>query len=175
MPAACAGAASSSSRGRDCSLPVSRNSAGSGDGCCDWLAALLAVGFRAWSQRVRRGDWERSVLTRETLPSTGLLGMDLVRLGLERSKNAREATEVVGALISAMGRVGPGNMTSISAIAADSLSPIMPMLTCSRLGASMDCATGRGSGVHLESIYDRCWQSRIGGRGELCARSRMGR
>ena len=36
-----------------------------------------------------------AVLTREKLPSTGLLGMDLVRLGLERSRTAREATEVI--------------------------------------------------------------------------------
>jgi dipeptidase len=47
-----------------------------------------------------------AVLTRETLPSTGLLGMDLVRLGLERSKTAREATEVVGSLIERYGQGG---------------------------------------------------------------------
>jgi dipeptidase len=49
-----------------------------------------------------------AVLTRETLPSTGLLGMDLVRLGLERSKTAREATEVIGALIERYGQGGSG-------------------------------------------------------------------
>src|SRR5258708_15467189 len=49
-----------------------------------------------------------AVLTRETLPSTGLLGMDLVRLGLERSKTAREATEIVGALIERYGQGGSG-------------------------------------------------------------------
>ncbi len=49
-----------------------------------------------------------AVLTRETLPSTGLLGMDLVRLGLERSKNAREATEIIGALIERYGQGGSG-------------------------------------------------------------------
>ncbi len=47
-----------------------------------------------------------AVLTRETIPATGLLGMDLVRLGLERSKTAREATEVVGALIERYGQGG---------------------------------------------------------------------
>ena len=47
-----------------------------------------------------------AVLTRETLPATGLLGMDLVRLGLERSKTAREATEVVGTLIERYGQGG---------------------------------------------------------------------
>ena len=47
-----------------------------------------------------------AVLTRELLPSTGLLGMDLVRLGLERSKTARAATEVIGALIERYGQGG---------------------------------------------------------------------
>ncbi len=47
-----------------------------------------------------------AVLTRESLPATGLLGMDLVRLGLERSKTAREATEIIGALIERHGQGG---------------------------------------------------------------------
>src|SRR5271166_175661 len=47
-----------------------------------------------------------AVLTREPLPATGLLGMDLVRLGLERSKTAREATETIGALIERYGQGG---------------------------------------------------------------------
>lgn len=47
-----------------------------------------------------------AVLTREALPATGLLGMDLVRLGLERAKNAREATELIGALIEKYGQGG---------------------------------------------------------------------
>ena len=47
-----------------------------------------------------------AVLTREILPATGLLGMDLVRLGLERSKTAREATEIIGTLIERYGQGG---------------------------------------------------------------------
>src|ERR1700735_5938296 len=39
-----------------------------------------------------------AVLTRETLPSTGLLGMDLVRLGLGRWKTARGGGEGIGAV-----------------------------------------------------------------------------
>src|SRR5579863_9306002 len=49
-----------------------------------------------------------AVLTREKLPPTGLLGMDLVRLGLERSRTAREATQVIGALIERFGQGGSG-------------------------------------------------------------------
>ena len=49
-----------------------------------------------------------AVLTRELLPPTGLLGMDLARLGLERSKTAREATETIGALIEQFGQGGSG-------------------------------------------------------------------
>lgn len=47
-----------------------------------------------------------AVLTREVLPPTGLLGMDLVRLGLERAATARQATEVIGALIERYGQGG---------------------------------------------------------------------
>jgi len=47
-----------------------------------------------------------AVLTRESLPATGLLGMDLVRLALERSRTAREAAEIMGALIERFGQGG---------------------------------------------------------------------
>ncbi len=47
-----------------------------------------------------------AVLTRDILPSTGMLGMDLVRLGLERSKTARDAAEIIGALIERYGQGG---------------------------------------------------------------------
>jgi secernin len=49
-----------------------------------------------------------AVLTRDTLPPTGLLGMDLVRLALERSRSAREASEIIGALIERHGQGGSG-------------------------------------------------------------------
>jgi secernin len=49
-----------------------------------------------------------AVMTREPLPATGLLGMDLVRLGLERGKTAREAVEVIGGFIEHFGQGGSG-------------------------------------------------------------------
>jgi secernin len=47
-----------------------------------------------------------AILTREELPATGLLGMDLVRLGLERGRTARHATEIIGALLERHGQGG---------------------------------------------------------------------
>jgi dipeptidase len=48
------------------------------------------------------------VFTRETLGQDGLLGMDLVRLGLERAHTAHEAIDVMTALIEAYGQGGSG-------------------------------------------------------------------
>jgi secernin len=49
-----------------------------------------------------------AVLTRDELPPVGLLGMDLVRLGLERGRTAREAVETIGELIEHYGQGGSG-------------------------------------------------------------------
>jgi secernin len=49
-----------------------------------------------------------AVLTREELPPVGLLGMDLVRLGLERGRTAREATQTIGAMLERYGQGGSG-------------------------------------------------------------------
>ena len=48
------------------------------------------------------------IATREPVASIGLLGMDLVRLGLERARRASEAIEVIIALIEAHGQGGSG-------------------------------------------------------------------
>lgn len=50
-----------------------------------------------------------AVFSKETLPETGLLGMDLVRLGLERGHTAKEALEVICALIEEFGQGGSGS------------------------------------------------------------------
>ncbi len=48
------------------------------------------------------------VATREPVASTGLLGMDLVRLALERARDATEAVEVITTLVEAHGQGGSG-------------------------------------------------------------------
>jgi secernin len=50
-----------------------------------------------------------TVFTREPLGPRGLLGMDLVRLGLERGRTAEEALGVVTELIERFGQGGSGN------------------------------------------------------------------
>jgi len=48
------------------------------------------------------------VFTRDVLGATGLLGMDLVRLGLERARTASEALEVITSLVETHGQGGSG-------------------------------------------------------------------
>lgn len=47
-----------------------------------------------------------AVFSKEEVPDTGLLGMDLVRLGLERGKNAREALDTITQLLEEHGQGG---------------------------------------------------------------------
>lgn len=60
--------------------------------------AIFTKSFRRMAEQVARGA---SV-------ELGLLGMDLVRLALERSRTAREAVEVMGELVEAYGQFGSG-------------------------------------------------------------------
>jgi dipeptidase len=50
-----------------------------------------------------------TVFAKEALGSRGLIGMDLVRLGLERSRSAEEALEVITQLIERHGQGGSGH------------------------------------------------------------------
>src|SRR5207245_2049295 len=47
-----------------------------------------------------------AVYTRDPVPEQGLLGMDLVRLGLERGRTAREAKDVITGLLEQYGQGG---------------------------------------------------------------------
>jgi secernin len=47
-----------------------------------------------------------AIVTKDRLPAVGLLGMDLVRLALERAASARAAMELIGALIERYGQGG---------------------------------------------------------------------
>ena len=51
-----------------------------------------------------------TVFAREALGPSGLLGMDLVRLGLERARTADEALEVMTALLERYGQGGSGHL-----------------------------------------------------------------
>jgi dipeptidase len=79
-------------------------------------AAVLGTGpFWCWGLEQGVNDHgvligNESVFTREEieLPEAGLLGMDLVRLALERCRTAREAVEGMGAWIEQFGQGGKG-------------------------------------------------------------------
>ena len=49
-----------------------------------------------------------TVFTKDALGAPGLIGMDLVRLGLERARSAAQAAEVITALVEAHGQGGSG-------------------------------------------------------------------
>jgi|HubBroStandDraft_1064217.scaffolds.fasta_scaffold04982_5 secernin len=105
--------------------PRRRNSAGASVHCqyleipetAETFAVIGSRPFWLWGFEHGINEHEvaignEAVLTREALPATGLLGMDLVRLGLERSRTAREAAAVIGALIERHGQGGSGAFDS---------------------------------------------------------------
>lgn len=63
-------------------------------------------GFEHGVNEYRVAIGNETVFTKETLGEVGLLGMDLVRLGLERARTAREAVEVMTGLLEEHGQGG---------------------------------------------------------------------
>src|SRR5206468_10622834 len=66
-------------------------------------------GFEHGINEHRVAIGNQTVFARESLGKTGLLGMDLVRLGLERARSADEALEVLTDLLVAHGQGGSGH------------------------------------------------------------------
>jgi len=55
-----------------------------------------------------------AVATKEPLKETGLLGMDLLRLGLERGKNAKDALKIIIDLLEKFGQGGAHNLKGLN-------------------------------------------------------------
>ena len=94
-------------------------------------AILLSQPFWMWGAEMGANEHEvvignEAVYTHEPLRSIGLLGMDLLRLGLERGKSAKEALEIIIDLLEKYGQGGgcayddPSWMYHNSFIVADS-------------------------------------------------------
>jgi len=92
---------------------------------------LLSQPFWMWGAEMGANEYEvvignEAVYTHEPLRRIGLLGMDLLRLGLERAKSAKEALEIITDLLEKYGQGGgcayddPSWMYHNSFIVADS-------------------------------------------------------
>ncbi|MBY9009691.1 MAG: C69 family dipeptidase [Candidatus Lokiarchaeota archaeon] len=74
-------------------------------------AILLSQPFWMWGAEMGANEYEvvignEAVYTHEPLRRFGLLGMDLLRLGLERGKSAKEALEIITDLLEKYGQGG---------------------------------------------------------------------
>jgi dipeptidase len=67
-------------------------------------------GFEHGVNEHRVAIGNQTVFAREPLGAPGLLGMDLVRLGLERARSAGQAVELIGTLIETHGQGGSGHV-----------------------------------------------------------------
>jgi len=97
-----------------------RQSSPTGELRCTWVtipdvaqtrAVMLSRPFWMWGAEMGTNDagvviGNEAVFTDQAMDDDGLLGMDLVRLGLERSGSAAEALEVIRALIERHGQGG---------------------------------------------------------------------
>ncbi len=74
-------------------------------------ATLMSQPYWMWGAEMGTNEYgvvigNEAVHTREALRSIGLLGMDLLRLGLERGKTARESMEIIIELLEKYGQGG---------------------------------------------------------------------
>jgi dipeptidase len=87
---------------------------------CTWIeidqapqtyATLLSRPFWMWGAEMGANEWgvtigNEAVFTREPYAATGLTGMDLLRLALERSRTAHDAVQTIVTLLEAVGQGG---------------------------------------------------------------------
>jgi len=79
-------------------------------------AIILSQPYWMWGAEMGANEYgvvigNEAVQTREPLKKTGLIGMDLLRLGLERGKTAKEALNVITSLLEKHGQGGLHSLT----------------------------------------------------------------
>jgi secernin len=83
------------------------------------FAVLLSQPYWMWGAEMGANEFgvvigNESVQTKEPLNETGLLGMDLLRLGLERGKTAKQALNIITDLLEKYGQGGNHNLRGLN-------------------------------------------------------------